>query len=202
MLRANHVPYMTKALRKAIMKRSEPENKHVKINTNENLKSYKKQRNFCNKLYKKERKKYYEMLNLKNVTDNKDFWKTAKPFLSNKVTTSPKISLVEKGETVSDESKVANSFSNFFENAIRSVGIKANEYSQENYGLKNPVEIAMKKFEQHPIINLINKNITNNENFCLSPVDHENIFKKNVNLDNKKKNKEILKTLLLSASRM
>ena len=50
LLRANHVPYMTKAVRKAIMKRSEPENKHVKINTNENLKSYKKQRSFCSKL--------------------------------------------------------------------------------------------------------------------------------------------------------
>ena len=42
---------------------------------------------------KKERKKYYEMLDLKNVTDNKD------------------------------ESKIANLFSNFFENAICSLGI-------------------------------------------------------------------------------
>ena len=41
---------MTKAVRKAIMKMSKPEHKHVKINTNENLKSYKKQRNFCSKL--------------------------------------------------------------------------------------------------------------------------------------------------------
>ena len=73
LLRANHVPYMTKALRKAIMKRSELESKYVKNKTNENLKSYKKQRNFCSKLYKKERKKYYEMLDLKNVTDNKEF---------------------------------------------------------------------------------------------------------------------------------
>ena len=126
LLRANHVPYMTKALRKAIMKRSELESKYVKNKTNENLKSYKKQRNFCSKLYKKERKKYYEMLDLKNVTDNKD------------------------------ESKVANLFSNFFENAIRSLGIKANEHSQENYDFKNPVEIAIKKFEQQPSINLIN----------------------------------------------
>ena len=55
---------MTKALRKAIMKRSELESKYVKNKTNENLKSYKKQRNFCSKLYKKERKKYYEMLDL------------------------------------------------------------------------------------------------------------------------------------------
>ena len=55
-------PYMTKALRKAIMERSELENKHVKNKTNENLKSYKKQRNFCSKLYKKERKNVMKCL--------------------------------------------------------------------------------------------------------------------------------------------
>ena len=49
------------------------------------------------------------MLDLKNVTDNKEFWKTLKPFLSDKVTNFPKISLAEKGEIISDESKVANS---------------------------------------------------------------------------------------------
>ena len=38
LLRANHVPYMTKALREAIMKRSELENNYVKNKTNENLK--------------------------------------------------------------------------------------------------------------------------------------------------------------------
>ena len=58
------------------------------------------------------------MLDLENVTDNKEFWKTIKPFLSDKVTTFPIISLVEKGEIISDESKVANSFSNFFQNTF------------------------------------------------------------------------------------
>ena len=42
------------------------------------------------------------MLDLENVTDNKGFWKTVKPFLSDKVTTFPKISLAEKGEIISD----------------------------------------------------------------------------------------------------
>ena len=56
-LRANHVPYVTKALRKVMMRRSDLESKYVKNKTSENLKSYKKQRNFCSKLYKKERKK-------------------------------------------------------------------------------------------------------------------------------------------------
>ena len=70
LLTANHVPYMTKTLRKAIMKTSELEGKYVKNETNENLKSYKKQMSFCSKLYKKVRKKYYEMLDLNIVIRN------------------------------------------------------------------------------------------------------------------------------------
>ena len=70
LLRANHVPYMTKTLRKAIMKTSELEGKYVKNERNENLKSYKKQMSFCSKLYKKVRKKYYEMLDLNIVIRN------------------------------------------------------------------------------------------------------------------------------------
>ena len=58
------------------------------------------------------------------MTNNKEFWKTVKRFLSDKVTTFPKISLLEKEEIISAESKVANSFSNFFENAKRSLGIR------------------------------------------------------------------------------
>ena len=80
-------------------------------------------------------------LDLKNVTDNKDFWKIAKLFLPEKVANFSKISLVEKGEINSDESKVANLFSTFFENATRSLDIKTNQHS---YGLKNPFEIAIK----------------------------------------------------------
>ena len=48
-VRANHVPYMTKALRKAIMKRSALENKYLRNNTTENKIHYKK----VNKGYKK-----------------------------------------------------------------------------------------------------------------------------------------------------
>ena len=44
LLRANHDPYMTMTLRKAIMKRSELKSKYVKNKTCENFKSYKKQK--------------------------------------------------------------------------------------------------------------------------------------------------------------
>ena len=85
------------------------------------------------------------------------FWKTVKPFLSDKITTFLKRLLVENDEIISDESKVADSFSNFFENALHSLGIKTNEYSNDNYGLENPVEIAIKKYDQHRVSILLKK---------------------------------------------
>ena len=48
-VRANEVRYMTKALRKAIMKRSELESKYLKNKSHQNMKIYKKQKNFCSK---------------------------------------------------------------------------------------------------------------------------------------------------------
>ena len=55
--------------------------------TNQNLEdenSFKKQRNFCNRLYTREKGKYFNSLNLKDITDIKIFWKAIKPFLSSK----------------------------------------------------------------------------------------------------------------------
>ena len=42
------------------------------------------------------------------------------------------MSLLEKDKLISDESKVANSSSNFFKSAIQSLGIKANQHSNES----------------------------------------------------------------------
>ena len=55
LLRENHSQYVTiKASRKAIMRRSILEK--IKKQINESLKAYKKQKNYCSQLYKKERK--------------------------------------------------------------------------------------------------------------------------------------------------
>ena len=54
-LRASYVPYMTKTLRKAIMKQTELETEYCNNKKGFNLKGYKKQRNFCGKLYKIEK---------------------------------------------------------------------------------------------------------------------------------------------------
>ena len=46
LLRANHAPFITKTLRKAIMRRSQLETKYLKTKTQTNLKLYKKHKKF------------------------------------------------------------------------------------------------------------------------------------------------------------
>ena len=77
-------------------------------------------------------------------------------------------------------------------------GIKTSEYLNDNHGLKNPFEIAIKTYEQHPSISLIKENITNNEIFV--PTEQESILKEIIDLANKKM--ELLKTFLLVVSGM
>ena len=56
---------------------------------------------------RKEKKEYFDNLNEKDIIDNKMFWKTVKPFLSEKLKSSEIITLVVKEELVSSESDVA-----------------------------------------------------------------------------------------------
>ena len=90
LIRANHAPYMTKPLRKAIMKRSQLQSKHLKTQNPTDYESFKKQRNYVSKMYKKEKKKFYRNLDLKKVLDNKTFWKYMKPIFTEKQNVSHK----------------------------------------------------------------------------------------------------------------
>ena len=79
------------------MRRSALKNKYYKSKCLQDKQAYKKQRNFCNRLYKRENGKYFNNLNLRNVTDNKRFWTTVNPFLSNKGNSRKQITLIEGG---------------------------------------------------------------------------------------------------------
>ena len=71
-------------MRKAIMKRTQLQLRYFKNRYSENFNAYKLQQNFCSTLYKSEKKKYFNNLDLNKITDNKVFWKTGKPLLSDK----------------------------------------------------------------------------------------------------------------------
>ena len=70
---------MTKQLRN-VMRRSRLKNIYNKTRTTENWDNYKKQRNFCVDLLRKTKRSYFEQINIKDISDNKKFWNTIKPF--------------------------------------------------------------------------------------------------------------------------
>ena len=84
------MPFMNKTLSKGIMKRTKLRNKFLKESTDESKKRYTIQRNYCVSLLKKTKKNYYHSLDEKDVSDNKTFWKTVKPFLSDKIVSKSK----------------------------------------------------------------------------------------------------------------
>ena len=118
LLRANHASYISKPVRKAIMKRSYLENLYFKKHTDHSLRNYKKQRNYYSRIYKKERKNFLNKLNTSFVPDNKLFWKTVKPFSSNKGSHQGNTKLVESNKLLQDDSEVAEELSKFFKETV------------------------------------------------------------------------------------
>ena len=66
------------------------------------------------KSLKKDKKQYFAKLNVKDVADNKLFWKNVKPYFSDKGSNSTKITLVEKDITITDEKQIANTMNEHF----------------------------------------------------------------------------------------
>ena len=153
-LRYNNNAFMTKSLRKAIMTRSRLKNRFIKHRTTENWNSYKKQRNFCVSLLRKTKKQYFSELDHSDIRDNKKFWKTIKPFFSDKGLSSNNIILVEKSHLVSDETNVASVLNNYFVNI--SSTIKTINFANDSHNLE--LDQILELHETHPSVQMISNN--------------------------------------------
>ena len=80
----NQLSFITKIHSQKIMTRSRLINKYLKHKTEENRLLYTQRRNKCVSPLRKTKMNYYGNLNEKDIRDNKKFWKTVKPFLSDK----------------------------------------------------------------------------------------------------------------------
>ena len=118
LIRANEVPYVNKPLRNAIMTRYRLENKYLKTKLFSDKDMFKKQRNYCNRLYKRERKRFYKNIDLKNITDNKKFWGTMKPFCTDKETSRNSISLIERSKIIVEDMEITETLNTYFEYAV------------------------------------------------------------------------------------
>ena len=83
-VRGNNAPFMNRTLSKAFMHISRLKNRYHKFLTEGNRNSFKRYRNFCVSLLKKEKRNYYNNLDIKTFQDNKKFWQRVKPLFSEK----------------------------------------------------------------------------------------------------------------------
>ena len=83
-LRGNNTPFINKHLRKEIYRRSALRKKFNRKPNKLNWEMYKKQPNKCVKLRKRSIKTYIENITKSGVMSNKAFWRTVRPFLTNK----------------------------------------------------------------------------------------------------------------------
>ena len=77
------------------MTRSKLTNIFLPCKSDENKKAYNEQRNCCVKLVRCAEKAHCRNLSIKDVNDNKKFWKIVKPLFSEKVNTNENKMLID-----------------------------------------------------------------------------------------------------------
>ena len=82
-----------------------------------------------------------------------------RPFLFDK-------NIEKKPRIISENFDLSEEFSTFFEDAVRLLSVKPDEYYiSDTENLSDPVEIAIRKFENYPSVQAIKHNISVNQDF-------------------------------------
>ena len=146
LIRTNNQPFMTKTLRKAVMKRSKLRNKFNEERNIENLSEYKRQHKLCSNLLKQSKKRHFNSLNVNDATENKKYCKTIKPSFTEKNKTTNNIILTENNQTVREDKTICQIFNTCFTNVTKGLKFQQVDKSQsfenkescrlirENYG--------------------------------------------------------------------
>ena len=137
--RGNNMPFMNKYLKEAHMKRRRLRNIYVRNKSDTNRIAHIKQHNYCVSLLRKTKKDHYANLNEKDVADNKQFWRTVKALLSDKLKSSEKITLVEGEEIINEDGENAEILNIFFSNAVKNLKIPKYQETASLANISNPI---------------------------------------------------------------
>ena len=120
----------------------------------------------------------------RNINDNKKFWKTIKPFFSNKGLNTNKLMIIEKKNLVSEESVLANMMDQYFTNITKQLKLK------KSPPLKN-LEDIINYYHNHISIEKIrSSNNTQSKLFTFNLVSSDKSKQEILNLNNKKTSRE------------
>ena len=154
--RGNHAPFISKEMRKAIYARSRLRHKFYKNLSAENEGKHKRQRNLYVSLRRKAIKQYFSNITSKGIVTNKEFWKTIRPFLTNKgCLENSDIMLINDDEMVADDKTLAKTFNEHYINTVeRSSGLKPEKMEFENSlnTSRNILHSIIDRYKNHPSI--------------------------------------------------
>lgn len=194
--RGNNKSFITKDLRKAISNRSKLKNIANFTKDSIDIQRYKKQRNFVKNLNFKTKRDYYKTLNPKKLEFSKKFWKTFKPFLSNKSESGGKMFLIENECIVSDDLEIASIMNQYFSTITNSLHIKSWPEPEISLNNEDYVTHAIRKFANHPSIQKI-KSHTLSKKFNFKHITPEQVIEKVKGLDTGKSSRGDLPTKIL-----
>ena len=119
------------------------------------------------------------------MTENRTFWKTVKPFLTDKTNKTSRITLIEEERVISQDHLVAKTFNEYFINIpIKNIP-KNQKYESFNSSEGNPVSSIIKKYQNHQSIKLT-KTKNKSKTFRFSENNTDEIKKFIEKLDPKK----------------
>ena len=185
-MRFNNNSFMSKALRKAIMHRSKLKSIYNNYRTENNWAHYKKQRNFCVNLLRKTNTEYFQKLNVKYLSDNRNFWKTIKPVFSNKGLNSNKLMLKENNRLITEEKELATVMNTFFVNITESLDLKKDDDSSLNPINFENINDILEEHKNHPSVQEISQTFMTNKKFSFEFVTEGLVREEIMNLDGSK----------------
>ena len=91
---------------------------------------------------------YYETLDLNKIIDNKNVWKTMKPFFSEKCRSNKIINLINEENVITNETKIAETMKNYQTSISANASLDKITYAITKF--KDPRIFKMKKMYRLP----------------------------------------------------
>ena len=203
-VRGNNAPFMNRTLSKAFMNRARLKNISYKYPTLENIEAFKRYRNFCVSLLRKEKRKYFDNLDPTIMWDSKKFWKYIKPLFTGKSKSKTTITLIKGDQVISNEQEVAESLNSYFINAVQNLEIEkfyTVEDSSNNIETSDDdIDEVIKRYKLHPSVVMIKNKVEITEKFKFQSINNEKMHEIIMSLDPNKGSNDDIPPKILKAS--
>ena len=134
------------------------------------------QRNKCTRLIRDTKRKFYATLNLKNLKDQRKFWKTVRPIFNNKVIIDRVTSLVESDDIVTENKEIAEVMNDYFTNIASNLNLpKIPKQSSVTHAFPDDIHRIIHEYRSHPSVIAIQEKFSESDKFDFKNIDDDEL---------------------------